>query len=199
MDNKWNSGQDMDERTCVSYRCWDWTLKSMIWCNKLRFIYKFIYLCFLWFPFIISYALIGHLKIHAYITCIVHDWDALGVAYKYNVQVVHSWFMDLGNPEKTIVHYLLIEGMTCFGRQNGFPMMSALVCIVIHWTEPMMNHNVRLSIIVIRQMTILHGLSTLKGYWVYAKINMRLRLMSETLMWLYILMDWVVVDEGWWQ
>ena len=27
--------------------CWDWALKSMTWCNRLRFTYKFIYLCFL--------------------------------------------------------------------------------------------------------------------------------------------------------
>ena len=27
--------------------CWDWALESMTWCNRLRFIYKFIYLCFL--------------------------------------------------------------------------------------------------------------------------------------------------------
>nr|CAN82426.1 hypothetical protein VITISV_043782 [Vitis vinifera] len=36
--------------------------------------------------------------------------------------VFHSWFVDLGNPVETVVHHLLIEGMTCLGRRDGFPM-----------------------------------------------------------------------------
>ena len=38
--------------------------------------------------------------------------------------------MDLGNPIKIVVHYLLIEGMTCLGRRDGFPMVSALVYVM---------------------------------------------------------------------
>ena len=34
--------------------------------------------------------------------------------------------MDLGNPIETIVHHLLIEGMTCLGHWDGFPTMGAL-------------------------------------------------------------------------
>ena len=44
--------------------------------------------------------------------------------------VVHNRFMDLGNPSKTIVHYLLIGGITCLSRQDGFPMVSALVHVM---------------------------------------------------------------------
>ena len=40
---------------------------------------------FLGFPFIISYALIDYLSIHAYITCIVHDLGVFGVAKKIQV------------------------------------------------------------------------------------------------------------------
>ena len=38
--------------------------------------------------------------------------------------------MDLGNLIETIVHYLLIGGMTCLGRQDEFPMVSALVYVM---------------------------------------------------------------------
>ena len=41
--------------------------------------------------------------------------------------LVHNQFMGFGNLLETIVHHLLIGGMTCFSRQNGFPMMGALV------------------------------------------------------------------------
>ena len=72
--------------------------------------------------------------------------------------------MDIGNLVKTIVHYLLIGGMTCFGHQDGFPMVSILVYVMHTKTEPMVNHDARLSIVMIHQVTILHGLSTLRGY-----------------------------------
>ena len=35
--------------------------------------------------------------------------------------------MDLGNVVETIIHYLLIRGMTYLGHRNGFLMVSALV------------------------------------------------------------------------
>ena len=52
----------------------------MKWSNKLRFIYKIIYLCFL-----VTLALIGYLNIHTHITCIAHDLGALGTALKIQV------------------------------------------------------------------------------------------------------------------
>ena len=52
--------------------------------------------------------------------------------------------MDLGNPIEVVVHYLLIEGMTCLGRWDEFPMASALVCMLTQWTEPIVNHDLRL-------------------------------------------------------
>ena len=68
-----------------------------------------------------------------------------------------------------------------------------------HWTGPMVNHDVRLSIVMIHQAIILHGLSTLKWYWVCIKIHRRLWPMGETLKWSYIPMDLVTIDESWWQ
>ena len=59
--------------------------------------------------------------------------------------LVHSPFVDLGNPLEVVVHHLLIEGVAGLSYWNGFPMVSALVCMVTHWTEPTMSHELRLS------------------------------------------------------
>ena len=72
--------------------------------------------------------------------------------------------MDLGNLVKSILHYLLIGGMTCLDRRDGFPMVSALVYVMYKWTKPMLNHDARLSIVMIYHATILAGISTLRGY-----------------------------------
>ena len=53
--------------------------------------------------------------------------------------------LGLGNLLEIVVHHLLIGGMVGFGYQDGFPMVSALVCMVTHWTGPMVSHNLRLS------------------------------------------------------
>ena len=39
--------------------------------------------------------------------------------------------MNLGNLEETIMHYLLIEWMTCFGYWDEFLMVSALVYVML--------------------------------------------------------------------
>ena len=72
--------------------------------------------------------------------------------------------MDLNNPIETKVHCLLIRGMICLGHQDGFLMVSALVFMFIHWTRPTINYEVRLSVVMIHQATMLHGLTTLRGY-----------------------------------
>ena len=38
--------------------------------------------------------------------------------------------MDLGNSIEIVVHHLLIEGMACLSRQDGFPMVSVLVYVM---------------------------------------------------------------------
>ena len=53
--------------------------------------------------------------------------------------------MDLGYLSKTVVHYLLISGMTRLGCGDGFSMVSALVCMVTYWTRPIVSHDLRLS------------------------------------------------------
>ena len=44
--------------------------------------------------------------------------------------IIYSWFMDLDNPFKGVVHNLLIEGITCLGHQVKAPTVCALPCMV---------------------------------------------------------------------
>ena len=43
------------------------------------------------------------------------------------------------------MYHLLIRGMVSLGYRDGFAMVSALVCMVTHWTGPMVIHDLRLS------------------------------------------------------
>ena len=38
--------------------------------------------------------------------------------------------MNFKNLVETLVYHLLIRGITCLGRQDGFPMVSALVYVM---------------------------------------------------------------------
>ena len=49
--------------------------------------------------------------------------------------------MGLGNLLNVIMHHLLIGGMVGLGYQNGFPVVSALVCMVTNWIGPMVSHD----------------------------------------------------------
>ena len=53
--------------------------------------------------------------------------------------------MGLCNPLEVVEYPLLIGGMVGLGYQDGFPMMSALVRMVRHWTGPTVSHDLRLS------------------------------------------------------
>ena len=79
--------------------------------------------------------------------------------------------MGLGNPLEVVVHYLLIGGMIGLGYRDGFPMVSALVCMVTHWIGPMVSHDLRLSSSQPHQGASLCCLSTLREYCVYAKVS----------------------------
>ena len=97
---------------------------------KKLFIYVF------WFP-IISFALIGYLSIHiphhlhyTWLGCIKSYIEDHSHRFLVDWWVIHNWFVYLGNPFETIVYYLLIGGMACLGRRDGFPMVSALVHVM---------------------------------------------------------------------
>ena len=53
--------------------------------------------------------------------------------------------MCLGNPLEVVVYHLLIGGMVGLSYRDGFPMLSALVCMVTHWTGVTVSHDLRLS------------------------------------------------------
>ena len=53
--------------------------------------------------------------------------------------------MGLDNLLEVMVHHLLIGKMTSLGYWDKFPMVSALACMVTHWTRPMLSHDLRLS------------------------------------------------------
>ena len=118
------------------HRCWDGALKSITWCKKLRFIYKFIY--FSYFLFLSShYALIGFLEytrltlLTLYITWVIRNCiEDPSHGFLVEWSIVQNRFMNLDNPFDTVVHYLLIGGTTCLGHRDGFPMVSVLVHMI---------------------------------------------------------------------
>ena len=46
---------------------------------------------------------------------------------------------------EVVVHHLQIGGMISLGYQDGFPIVSALICMVTHWIGPTVSHDLRLS------------------------------------------------------
>ena len=66
--------------------------------------------------------------------------------------VVHNRFMDLGNPSKVVVNDLLILGLTYLSHQDGFPMISAPIYIVIHWAWSMVNQNIGHWVVMITKL-----------------------------------------------
>ena len=58
-----------------------------------------------------------------------------------NRLLVHKQSMGKGN----ILEHLLFGRMIGLGHQDGFPMVSALVCMVTYWIGPTMSHYLRIS------------------------------------------------------
>ena len=46
------------------------------------------------------------------------------------IDYFHNWFVGLGNPFEVVVHHLLIGGIACLDRWDGFPMVSVLVYLM---------------------------------------------------------------------
>ena len=73
--------------------------------------------------------------------------------------------MDLGNLIETVVHYPIIEGITCFDCRDEFPIVNALVYVHDAYLVGLkMNYDIRLSIVMMHQATILHVLLSLREY-----------------------------------
>ena len=122
----------------------------MIWCNKFGIYHLFndvlISLLSILIPFIILYE---HSCLHLLhcmrLRCISSCTEDPSHGFLTNRWLVHNRFMGLGNPLETVVHHLLFGGIDGFAYWDEFPMVSALVCIVAHWTRPMVSYDLKLS------------------------------------------------------
>ena len=122
----------------------------MTWWNKFRIHYLFndvpISLLSILIPCIILYE---HSCLHllhcTWIKCIRSCIEYLSYGFLANRWLVHNRFMGLGNPLEVIVHHFLIGGMVSLGYRDGLLMVSALVCMVTHWTRPIVSYDLRLS------------------------------------------------------
>ena len=56
--------------------------------------------------------------------------------------------MDLDNPFKVVVHYLLIERIMSLGHWDEVPMVSALVYMVTHWLGFTMSHDIGYRVVM---------------------------------------------------
>ena len=122
----------------------------MTWCNKFGIRYLFndvpvsllsiIILCIILYEH--SYL---HLLHCTWLRCIRSCIEDLSHGFFANRLLVHNWFVGLGNPLEVVVHHLLIGDMAGFSYRNRFPMVSALVCMVTHWTGHTVSHDLRLS------------------------------------------------------
>ena len=123
-------------------------LKSMTRCNKIRIHYLFndVLVHFYLSSFHVLYFMSIVVLLHCtWFRCIRSCIENLSHGFLANRWLVHNQFMGLGNPLEVVMHHLLIRGMVGLGYQDKFPMVSALVCMVTHWTRPIMSHDLRLS------------------------------------------------------
>ena len=86
-----------------------------------------------------------HLLNCMWLRCIRSCIEDLSHGFLANRWLVHIRFMGLGNPLEVVLHHLLIGGMAGLGYWDRFPMVSALVCMVAHWTRPMVSYDLMLS------------------------------------------------------
>ena len=122
----------------------------MTWYNKFGIHYLFdnvpISLLSIFIPCIMLYE---HSCLHilhcTLLRCIRSCTKNLSHWFLANRWLVHGQFMGLDNSLEAVVHHLLIWGMTSLGYWDEFPMVSALVCMVAHWTKPMVSYDLRLA------------------------------------------------------
>ena len=126
---------------------------------------KFIYYDFV---SLIYYHFCGncYLSIHAFITCLVYDLNALRVVQKIQImvsckmincsQLVHGIRQSIKYCT-TLPSNLRVD---LLGHCDDFSMVSTLVCMVTHWTEPVVHYNIDYQVVMIQQATIVYKLST---------------------------------------
>ena len=130
--------------------CSDRALKSKTWCNKFGIRYLFNDVPVSLLSILISCIILYkhsclHLLHYTWLRCIRSCIEDLSHGFLANRWLVHNRFMGLGNLLEVVVHHLLIGEMVGLGYRDEFPMVSALVCMVTHWTGPTVNHDLSLS------------------------------------------------------
>ena len=80
-----------------------------------------------------------------WLRCIRSCTKDLSNRFLENRLLAHNEFMGIRNPLEVVVHHLLIGEMVGLSYWDGFPMVSALVCMVAHWIRPMVSYDLRLS------------------------------------------------------
>ena len=118
------------------FPCWDWALEAWnvvtYWDSFIKlFIYVswflfYYHICINW---LFEHTCPHHLRC-TWLECIRRLIKDSSHVFLAKWWVVHSRFMDLGNPSETITYHFLIRGMTCLGHWDGFHMVSALVCVM---------------------------------------------------------------------
>lgn len=119
----------------------------MTWCKKFGLI---IYIIWSHFHFYLSHSMHYNIE-HFDLTTLYHTWLGCIKSYmKYpsygfhaNRWFIYLQFINLGNPFKVIVHYLLTGRVTSLGHWDDVPIVSALVYMITHWTG--LSHNISLS------------------------------------------------------
>ena len=122
----------------------------MTWCNKFGIHYLFndvlVSLLSILIPCIILYE---HYFLHilhcTLIRCIRSCTEDLSHEFLINRWLVHNCFMGLRNSLRVVVHQLLIGWMVGLSYWDVLPMVSALVCMVTHWTRPTVSNDLKLS------------------------------------------------------
>ena len=122
----------------------------MTWCNKfgIHYLFNDVLVSLLSIPIscIILYEhSCLHLLHYTWLRCIRSCTKDLSHGFLVNRWCVHNQFVDLSKPLEVVVHHLLIGGMTGLDYQDGFPMVSALVCMVTYLTRSTVSHDLRLS------------------------------------------------------
>ena len=136
----------------------------MTWCNKFGIHYLSnnvqASLLYILIPYIILYEhSCPHLLYCTWLRCITSYIEDLSYGFLENRWLVHYRFMGLGNPLEVVVHHLLIGGMTGLGYWDEFPMVSALVCMVTHWTGPTVSYDLRLLVMTLPSCFIMLSLN----------------------------------------
>ena len=100
--------------------------KSKIWCNKVRLHYP---PCYPFYALILIWVFNPHHLHCTWLGCIRSCREDSSHGFLIEWQVVQS-IHGYGNPSKTIVHYLIIGGMTCLGHRDGSLLVNTLVYVM---------------------------------------------------------------------